>query len=98
VNATSVPSEIDAFPPRCAAGEEVGERGMIAKLICTEAMRQRPAMRDCTSMSASSADSRSKRSASAGPRPIVLPSRIPLTLSDSSTSALMSAIRPWRAR
>ena len=43
------------------------------------------------------ADSRVKRSASSSPRPIVLPSRMPLTDSDSSTSALMSASRPWRA-
>ena len=69
---------------------------MIAKVICTLAMRQRPAMRLCTSRSASSADSRSKRRVSSSPRPIVLPSMIPLTLSDSSISALMSARRPWR--
>ena len=70
---------------------------MIEKAICTLAMRQRPAMRLRTSRSARSADSRVKRSASSGARPIVLPSRIPLTLSDSSTSELMSARRPWRS-
>ena len=69
---------------------------MIAKVICTDAMRQRPAMRERTSRSASSADSASKRWASSSERPIVLPSRMPLTDSDSSTSADMSARRPWR--
>ncbi len=53
-------------------------------------------MRDWTSMSASSADSRSKRSASAPCRPNGRPSNIPDTDSDSSTSADMSARRPWR--
>ena len=69
---------------------------MIAKVICTEAIRQRPAMRLCTSMSASSEDSRPKRCTSSELRPIVLPSRIPETDSDSSTSVDMSASRPWR--
>ncbi len=69
---------------------------MTAKAICTEAMRQRPAMRARTSRSASSELSRVKRSASSAERPIVLPRRIPDTLRDSATSALMSAIRPWR--
>jgi hypothetical protein len=59
-------------------------------------MRQRPAMRALTSSSASSPDSRWKRSASSEPRPIVLPSSTPETDSDSSTSVDMSAIRPWR--
>ena len=69
---------------------------MIAKLICTEAIRQRPAMRARTSRSASSLDSEEKRSTSSCERPIVLPSRIPDTDSDSSTSVDMSARRPWR--
>ena len=69
---------------------------MIAKLICTEAIRQRPAIRARTSRSASSLDSREKRSTSSPERPIVLPSRIPETDSDSSTSVDMSARRPWR--
>ncbi len=66
---------------------------MIAKLICTEAIRQRPAMRARTSRSASSLDSEEKRSTSSLERPIVLPSRIPDTDSDSSTSVDMSANR-----
>jgi hypothetical protein len=70
---------------------------MIEKAICTEAIRQRPAIRERTSRSASCADSAVKRSASSVERPIVLPSRMPLTLSDSSTSAEMSASRPWRS-
>ena len=69
---------------------------MIAKLICTEAMRQRPAMRERTSMSASSLDSPPKRRTSSGERPIVLPSRMPETDSDSSISVDMSARRLWR--
>jgi hypothetical protein len=69
---------------------------MIAKLICTEAMRQRPAIRLRTSRSASCSDSPAKRRTSSGPRPIVLPSRMPDTDSDSSTSVDMSASRPWR--
>ena len=59
-------------------------------------MRQRPAMRERTSRSASAADSPSNRSASSGERPMVLPSRIPDTDRDSSTSDEMSAIRPCR--
>ena len=69
---------------------------MIAKLICTEAIRQRPAMRARTSRSASSPDSSLKRLTSSGERPIVLPSRMPDTDSDSSTSVDMSARRLWR--
>ena len=57
---------------------------------------QRPAMRECTSRSASWSDSRVKRSARSSPRPIVLPSIIPETESDSATSAEMSARRPCR--
>ena len=69
---------------------------MIAKLICTEAIRQRPAIRARTSRSASSLDSEEKRLTSSDERPIVLPSRIPETESDSSTSVDMSASRLWR--
>ncbi len=69
---------------------------MIAKLICTEAIRQRPAIRARTSRSASSLDSEEKRSTSSCERPIVLPSRMPETDSDSSTSVDMSARRLWR--
>ncbi len=62
------------------------------------AIRQRPAMRERTSNPASSSDSRVKRSTSSPERPIVLPSRIPETESDSSTSEVMSAMRPcWIA-
>jgi hypothetical protein len=69
---------------------------MTAKDICTLAIRQRPAIRERTSRSASCEDSCVKRCASSSPRPIVLPSRMPLTLRDSSTSEDMSARRPWR--
>jgi hypothetical protein len=69
---------------------------MIENVIWIEAMTHRPAMRWRTSRSASVEDSRSKRSASAALRPIVLPRRIPDTDSDSSTSVDMSAIVPCR--
>ena len=65
---------------------------MIEKLIWIEAITQRPAITCRTSRPASADDSRSKRSASSPLRPIVLPSRIPETESDSSTSVEMSAI------
>ncbi len=70
---------------------------MIAKVICTDAIRQRPAIRERTSRSASSRGlaRRSARPARAE-RPIVLPSRMPLTDSDSSTSARHVGQRPWR--
>jgi hypothetical protein len=64
---------------------------MIAKLVWIEAITQRPAMRWRTSSSASRSESDSKRSASSPPRPIVLPSRIPETESDSWTRLEMSA-------
>ncbi len=62
------------------------------------AITQRPAMRERTSRSARLRDSPAKRSASAPVRPIVLPSRMPLTDSDSSISVEMSAIVSWRRR
>ena len=53
-------------------------------------------MRLLTSSPARRVDSLSKRSASSGERPIVFPSRIPETDSDSCTSEEMSAIDSWR--
>ena len=67
---------------------------MTANDVWIEAIIQRPAIRERTSRSARLADSRSKRSASSVLRPIVLPSRIPETDSDSCTSEEMSAIAP----
>ncbi len=67
---------------------------MIAKVICTVAIRHRPAIRWRTSIAASSCDSRANRSARSPPRPIVLPSSIPETDSDSSTSEERSASLP----
>ena len=64
---------------------------MTEKLVWIEAITQRPAIRCRTSRSASRSDSPSKRSASSSPRPIVFPSRIPLTESDSWTMLEMSA-------
>ncbi len=64
---------------------------MIEKLVWIEAITQRPAIRCLTSRSARRSDSPSKRSASSSPRPIVFPSRIPLTESDSCTMLEMSA-------
>ena len=57
------------------------------------AIIHRPAIRERTSRSAMSLDSPVKRWARSSPRPIVLPSMIPETDSDSATSALMSARR-----
>ena len=64
---------------------------MTEKLVWIEAITQRPAMRCRTSRSARRSDSPSKRSASSSVRPIVFPSRIPLTESDSWTMLEMSA-------
>ncbi len=64
---------------------------MTAKLVWIIAITQRPAIRWRTSRSASRSESFSKRSASSSPRPIVLPSRIPETESDSWTRLEMSA-------
>ncbi len=64
---------------------------MTAKLVWIEAITQRPAIRCRTSRSASRSESASKRSASSSVRPIVLPSRIPETESDSCTWLEMSA-------
>ena len=64
---------------------------MTEKLVWIEAITQRPAIRCRTSRSASRSDSPSKRSASSSPRPIVFPSRMPLTESDSWTMLEMSA-------
>ena len=58
---------------------------MIAKVIWIEAIIQRPVIRLRTSRSARRRDSPSKRSARSSVRPIVLPSRIPETDSDSWT-------------
>ena len=64
---------------------------MTANVVWISAMTQRPAIRDCTSRRARSADWAVKRSPSSSVRPIVRPSRIPETDSDSWTSAEMSA-------
>jgi hypothetical protein len=69
---------------------------MTAKVIWISAIIQRPVIRLFTSRPASRCDSPSKRSASSAERPIVLPSRIPETESDSCTSEVMSAIDSWR--
>ena len=57
---------------------------------------QRPAIREWTSRPASSSDSPVKRAARSSLRPIVLPSIIPETDSDSATSEEMSASRRCR--
>ena len=60
---------------------------MTANVVWIIAIIQRPAIRWRTSSSASSCDSPSKRSASSSERPIVFPSRIPETDSDSCDEA-----------
>ena len=64
---------------------------MTANVVWIDAIIQRPAMRCRISSSESSCDSDSNRSASSCVRPIVLPSRIPDTDSDSWTRLEMSA-------
>ena len=61
--------------------------GWTANVNWIVAIIQRPAIRERTSRSAMPCDSPVKRSARSPPRPIVLPSMIPETDSDSGTSA-----------
>ena len=68
--------------------------GWTANVNWIVAIIQRPAIRERTSRSAMSLDSPVKRPARSAPRPIVLPSMIPETESDSATSADMLA--SWR--
>ena len=63
--------------------------GWTANVNWIVAIIQRPAIRERTSRSAMSLDSPVKRPARSAPRPIVLPSMIPETDSDSATSADM---------
>ena len=69
---------------------------MTAKVIWIDDIIQRPVMRLRTSRSASRADSSSNRPANSSVRPIVFPSRIPDTDSDSCTRLEMSAIDSCR--
>ncbi len=69
---------------------------MIAKVIWTVAIRQRPVIRERTSRSASVSDSRENRRPRSSERPIVLPRSMPETESDSSTRDERSAMLPWR--
>ncbi len=59
-------------------------------------MRQRLTMFDRTSRSTRPSDSSAKERVSESDRPIVRPSRMPLTDSDSVTVAAISAIWRWR--
>ena len=68
--------------------------GWTANVNWIVAIIQRPAMRERTSRSAMPFDSPVNRSARSAPRPMVLPSMIPDTDSDSATSADISA--SWR--
>jgi hypothetical protein len=70
---------------------------MTANVVWIAAIIQRPVIRLRTSSSARRLDSRSKRSARSPVRPIVLPSRIPETESDSCTIELTSASEAWRS-
>ena len=69
---------------------------MTANEVWIDAIIQRPVIRLRTSRSARRPDSASKRRASSSVRPIVLPSRIPDTESDSCTWLEMSAIDSCR--
>ena len=78
-------------------GEPVDERGHDREASSgSTPSPSGPAMRCRTSRSASSAGLALEAVGELGPRPIVLPSRIPETESDSSTSVDMSAIVRWR--
>ncbi len=66
--------------------------GIAAMTIVITAVRQRPAMFDFTSRSTSRSDSSAKDPVSESERPIVRPSRMPLTDSDSVTVAAIAAI------
>ena len=92
MNATSVATSI-ALDPFASASppNQYTAAGMTEKLVWIDAITQRPAIRCFTSRSASRNESASKRSASSSVRPIVLPSRIPETDSDSCTALEMSA-------
>ena len=70
---------------------------MIANVIWMEDIIQRPVMRLRTSSSASREDSVSNRTARSSVRPIVFPSRIPETESDSCTIEETSASEAWRS-
>ena len=96
VKATSTGSETASDPPASASPpNQYTAAGITAKLVWIDAITQRPAMRWRTSRSARRCESVSKRSASSLPRPIVLPSRIPDTDSDSCTRLEMSASVSW---
>lgn len=70
--------------------------GIAAMTIVMTDIRQRPAMLDRTSRSTSSSDSSPNDFVSESERPIVRPSRMPLTESDSVTVAAIAAICFWR--
>lgn len=70
--------------------------GMAAMTMVMTAIRQRPAMFDRTSRSTSRSDSSAKSAVRESERPIVRPSRMPLTDRDSVTVAAIAAICFWR--
>ena len=98
VNATIVPIVIAVEPFESAnPATQYTAAGMNAKTIWIDAIIQRPVIRLRTSSPASRCDSPSNRSASSCERPIVFPSRIPETDSDSWTSDETSAIDSCRS-
>ncbi len=70
--------------------------GRAAITMVMTAMRHRPAMFERTSSPTSSSDSSAKDFVSESERPMVRPSRMPLTERDSVTVAAMAAICFWR--
>ncbi|CAM5463921.1 hypothetical protein SFUMM280S_10948 [Streptomyces fumanus] len=66
--------------------------GSAAMTMVMTAIRQRPAMLDRTSRSTRRSDSSAKERVSEPERPMVRPSRMPLTESDSVTVAAIAAI------
>jgi hypothetical protein len=92
-NATSVPID-GGVPPSCsiAPADQYSRAGMAAMIMPMVDMRQRPAMLARTSRPTSCSDSAAKVRVSASARPMVRPSRMPLTDSDSVTMAAIAAI------
>src|SRR5579859_3441943 len=100
VNATTVPIVIVEWPPPVIhpwPAIQYTSAGWMANTIWIVDITHRPAMRERTSMSAIWRDSSVNRVARSRPRPIVLPSMIPDTDSDSDTRAERSASRRWRS-
>ena len=98
MNATSVPIVIEVEPRSIVQpANRYTSAGITAKVVWIAAIIQRPVILLRTSRPARRCDSVSKRVARSPERPIVLPSRIPETESDSCTIEETSASDAWRS-